>query len=308
MTGRPNFLGAFGHVVLDHIVYVPRLPEPGLTVPVEGLRIHFGGTAGNVARAASRLGVPTALASFVGEDFPEEYGAALRSDGVDLTDLEKVHGYTTPRAWIFNDPKGDQAVIIDQGPMKDAPKFPVKEHTVRSSRLIHIGTGRPEYYRSVVVLAKELGRTVAFDPSQEIHYVYKPTSFKALASQADFFFANEMEMEKAMKLTGAGEPDDLLQLTPTVVVTHGTRGSTIHTKGGKIRIPCVKASKVVDPTGAGDAYRAGFYAGLHRGYDLGRCGLVGAAVASFAVETLGPQEGLPSWSQVEARLKDYRVG
>src|SRR5467141_2399393 len=113
-----NYLGAFGHVVMDHIVTLRRLPRPNTSIEILGRRRSFGGTAGNLTRAAARLGVKTALASFVGEDFPSDYREALRRQGVDLTDLRAIRGATTPTAWIFSDSAGNQIAIIDQGPMK----------------------------------------------------------------------------------------------------------------------------------------------------------------------------------------------
>src|SRR5204863_221419 len=102
-TDVRNSLGAFGHVAIDHIVTLRRLPRPNTSIEILGRRRSFGGTAGNLSRAAACLGVNTSLASFVGEDFPSDYRKALRKDGVDLTDLRPIRGATTPTAWIPSD-------------------------------------------------------------------------------------------------------------------------------------------------------------------------------------------------------------
>src|SRR3989442_15928942 len=115
-----NFLGVFGPVVLDYIANLESLPTPNTSVQILDRERYFGGTGGNIARISARLGVRTALASFVGEDFPKEYRDSLKSDGVDLTDLRVVRGVTTPTAWIFTDPRGNQIAIVDQGPMRYA--------------------------------------------------------------------------------------------------------------------------------------------------------------------------------------------
>ncbi len=299
---RRNFVGIFGHVVLDHIMRVPRLPKAGITVPVEHHAISYGGTAGNMARVAGHLGVPVAVASFVGEDFPAEYRQALERDGVDLQDLRVVPGHLTPRAWILNGPGEEQATIIDQGPMAHAPEFELLEHAIRDSAWVHVGTGNPAYHRRVVRMAEQLGKAVAFDPSQEIHYMYTARPLRELMEAADIFFGNDVELGRALEMLDLGDPQALLGFVDTVVWTRGGRGSTILTKGRRLEIPSVPV-EVVDVTGAGDAYRGGFYAGLHRGWDLERCGLMGAVAASFVLEAKGPQGNLPSWDAAVRRME-----
>jgi len=300
-----NYLGAFGHVVMDHIITLRRLPRPNTSIEILGRRRSFGGTAGNLTRASARLGVKTALASFVGEDFPSDYREALRKDGVDLTDLRAIRGATTPTAWIFSDSAGNQMAIIDQGPMKEGVRLPILRHSVVDVELVHLGTGRPQYYARIARLAAERDRTIAFDPSQEIHYVYTPRLFRALLRHTTYFFGNEAEITQAKRFLRVTSTEGLLRFAPVVVVTLGSRGSVVHTRDGKIRIPRVRPTRVADVTGAGDAYRAGFYAGLSRGLDLRRCGILGSSVASFVVESQGTQTHLPTWTQAVQRARKY---
>lgn len=300
-----GFLGVFGHVVLDQIVTMEKLPEPNTSIQILDRERFFGGTGGNIARVASRLGVRTALAAFVGEDFPPEYREALAGDGVDVRDLRVVKGHGTPTAWIFGDRHGNQMAVVDQGPMKDAARFAVLRHTVESSDLVHIGTGRPEYYAKVMALAARLGKRIAFDPSQEIHYVYDARTFRRLLPKAEFFFGNEAEMKRALAFTRRKRPADLLEFVRTVVMTRGAKGSVILSTEGREDIPAIRPRRVVDVTGAGDAYRAGFYAGLSRGLDLRRCGLLGSSVASFVIERRGTQTNIPTWREAVARASGF---
>ncbi len=300
-----NFVGVFGHVVMDYIVTLRRLPRPNTSIEILDRQRYYGGTGGNLARAAARLGVKASLASFVGADFPPEYRRALEQDGVDTADLRAVRGANTPTAWVFSDPKGNQMAIIDQGPMKQAARFPILRHSVRDVELVHLATGRPEYYVRVAELAESIGRTIAFDPSQEIHYVYTPRLFRALLGRSMYFFGNEAEIVRAKSLARVTSTEGLLRSTQVVVATLGSRGSAVYTRDGRIRIPRVRPRRVVDVTGAGDAYRAGFYAGLARGLDLRRCGIVASAVASFVVEKKGTQSNLPTWSQVLRRARRH---
>ncbi|TLZ61465.1 MAG: hypothetical protein E6K16_06120, partial [Methanobacteriota archaeon] len=214
-----NFLGVFGHVILDYIANLESLPAPNTSVQILDRQRFFGGTGGNIARISARLGVRTAIASFVGEDFPKEFRDALESDGVDLTDLRVVRGVSTPTAWIFTDPRGNQIAIVDQGPMRYAAKYGVLAHTVKTSEIVHLGTGRPEYYLKVAALAAKLGKKIAFDPSQEIHYVYTPATFRRLLSRSDMFFGNEVEMKRALSFVHRKTPADLLEWVDIVVMT-----------------------------------------------------------------------------------------
>ncbi len=300
-----GFLGVFGHVVLDEIVTLEKLPDPNTSIQILGRERFFGGTGGNIARAAARLGVRTALASFVGEDFPPEYRKALARDGVDVRDLRVVKGAGTPTAWIFGDRRGNQMAVVDQGPRRDARRFDVLRRTVEASEVVHIGTGRPEYYAKVIALAARLGKRVAFDPSQEIHYVYDAAAFRRLLPRAEIFFGNESEMRRALAYTRRRRPADLLEFVRTVVMTRGAKGSAILTAEGREDIPAVPPRRVADVTGAGDAYRAGFYAGLSRGLDLRRCGVLGSSVASFVIERRGTQTNLPTWREAVARASRF---
>lgn len=300
-----SFLGVFGHVVLDYILRVPRLPDPNTSIPVTNRARHFGGTGGNLARASARLGVETALASFVGEDFPDDYREALEAEGVDLTDLQALAGYSTPTAWIFTDREDKQVAMIDQGPMDHAAEFALPRHTVETSEWVHLGTGKPDHHERVLALAAEKGKRVAFDPSQEIHYRYKEQSFRRILERADLFFGNRAEVRRALGYLKAEDPEGILPITDTVIQTRGAQGSVIYTRRRAWTIPAIPPRKKVDITGAGDAYRAGFYAGLQRGLELPTCGLLGAAVASFSIEAEGPQNGLPRWSAAWERAAAY---
>lgn len=300
-----SFLAVYGHVVLDYILHVPRLPEPDTSIRVTGRSRHFGGTGGNLARAAARLGVETALASFVGEDFPEDYRRALEEEGVDLTDLRPVEGYLTPTAWIFTDAEDRQVAVIDQGPMDHTSAFPLAHHTAETSEWVHLGTGRPEYQTRVHGLARREGKSIAFDPSQEIHYLYEGDSFRGLLRGSDIFFGNASEVRRASEYLGVAGPEEILDHVGTLVETRGSEGSVIYSGDGVWRIPAIPPRVKTDVTGAGEAYRAGFYAGLRKGLGLPECGLLGAAVASFAIEAEGPQNGLPHETEAANRAARY---
>ncbi len=300
------FLGVYGHTVLDHIITVPRLPPPNTSIELIDRQVFFGGTGANIARTASSLGVRTALSSFVGEDFPADYEEVLKRANVDTSELVKVEGYNTPVAWIFSDQEHNQICVIDQGPYRDSGTFEVRENTVRNSEIVHICTGRPEYYIKVVDLALELGRKVSFDPAQEIHYVYDRDTFNLFLRKTNHFFANENEIRTALKFTGLRKKEELAEIVDLLIVTLGGNGSLIFHEGEKHKIPAIRPDRTEEATGMGDAYRAGFYAAWSRGMDFDECGWAGSATASFAMESRGGQTNVPTWEDVLSRVEKGR--
>ncbi len=300
-----NFLGVFGHVNVDFIMDVPKLPQPDSSIEVSNVKRFFGGTGSNIAMVASSLGVQTALASFVGTDFPADFKAALNNAGVDIADLVEVEDVLTPTCRILTDPEQAQIGIMDQGPMALMDDYEIARHTVESSKVIHIGTGRPGYYRRVMELAGELGKPVYFDPAQEIHYVYDASGFRELLGMSNTLFVNQSELATALKYLGEDNEQAILELVDTLIITLGRDGSRILQDDNELTIPAIDPSVVIDPTGAGDAYRAGFYAGLSRNMDLEKCGLLGASASSFIIEGEGPIGRLPGWEEVLARAGEY---
>lgn len=299
-----NYLGVFGHVNVDYVVRVPKFPEKNASIATESKNKFFGGTGANLAVMASKLGVKTSLASFVGDDFPKDFYETLRKGRIDLKDLRVVKGYSTPTCYVFTDGK-NQLNFIHQGPMKDSHKFTLLSHTIRSSELIHIGTGNPKYYSKVAAFSKKLKKDIAFDPGQEIHYVYNPKSFQNMLKATKYFFCNEIELKTARKFLKIKRAEGMLDYVDVLILTRGEKGSRIYTRDGKYSIPAIRPRKFVDATGAGDAYRAGFYAALSRDYGLKICGYAGAIASKLVIETLGAQTKLPRWDEIKRGLKRH---
>jgi sugar/nucleoside kinase (ribokinase family) len=296
-----NFLGVYGHTAIDVIYSSDQFPQPNTCVEMRGRTEHFGGTGANIARIAATLDVKTALASHVGDDFPKKFMDALRKSGVDTTDVVKVRGQHTPFIIMISDKDHNQIGFVDQAAVLSQEHLPIRSHTVDSSKFVHIGTGRPSYMLKVAKRAKAKKKTVCFDPAQEIHYVYTPESLKAIMQHCDVLFANSAELDRAKSYLNLKEDVELLSYVDMVVNTRGKNGSRIMTEDDEILVGTIQADHVVDTTGAGDGYRAGFYAGLNKSLPLEECAWVGAATASFVVEGVGAQNKLPSWDMVQRR-------
>ncbi len=298
-----SYLGVFGHTALDVILKVPKIPEKDSSIGVEERVIRFGGTAANIARGAAEMGVEVSLASFVGEDFPEDYMKALIDSGVETYDLKKVKGFKTPTCWIVTHSSGDQIAFVDQGAMAHTEDFELQSRTIENSKVIHIGTGRPEYYKRVYDRISIDEKLVIFDPAQELEYVYDSSTFEYFLKRSDYFFCNKTEAKTALKYLDEESPEDLLKYVDLVLITKGEEGSTFYMGEETIEVPAYNVDKVVDPTGAGDAFRAGFYAAHYRDFPVEECFKIGSARASFSVESTGPQENLVHWEEVLERYE-----
>ncbi|MDD1769759.1 MAG: carbohydrate kinase family protein [Methanomassiliicoccales archaeon] len=301
---RP-YLCVYGHTNLDYILSLKKFPEKNTSVNVEEKRSYYGGTGANVATIASSLGVPTALCSYVGGDLPDGFRRQMKDLGVDLRDLVVVPDEETPTVWIVSDQEHNQIAYVYQGPMGDMERFAPRTEAALESDWVHIMTGRPDYYLKVMDVCAKAGRRIGFDPAQEIHHVWDARRFKRAVSRATVFFCNENELRTALKYLKLDRPEQLLDHVEVLVNTLGSRGSRILTREESLTVPAVKPMKVVDTTGAGDAFRAGFYAGRFRGHDLRKSAIAGAAAASFVIEARGSLTNVPTWSQVEARAKPF---
>lgn len=298
---RTNFLGVFGHTAIDIIYSSDEFPKPNTCVELKGRQEHFGGTGANIARIASALDVKTALAGHVGEDFPKKFMDALRDSGVDTTDLVKVRGKRTPFIIMVSDKNHSQIGFVDQGAVLEQENLPLRTHWIDSSKFVHIGTGRPSYALKLAKYARKKKKTVSFDPAQELSYVYTPEAFKAVLTNSDMLFANTAELELAKSYLNVKEDVEVLSFVKMIVNTRGGEGSRIITEDDDILVGTIQPDKVVDTTGAGDGFRAGFFAGLNRSLSIEECAWVGAAAASFVVEGVGAQSTLPSWDMVQRR-------
>lgn len=286
-------LAVCGHTNLDVQIMVQELPKAGQSAPVLERRTVWGGTGANIARHAAGLGVPVRLWSRVGTDFPAAWREALVADGVDLAYLDIDPAQRTPTCFVLTDLVDRQAYVMDQGPMATMAAHPPARHLVEGlgpGDWLHVATGDPKAYEALMEHARQQGLSVAFDPGQELRFLYDSRSFERLLERADLFFCNEAELQVAYGLMSYGDPEQLLDHVDAVVVTRGERGASLHrTRKKPVQLPANPVPRVVDPTGAGDALRAGWYAALRRGQDFEAALRWGQAAGAAKVQVAGPQ-------------------
>lgn len=301
---RP-FLCVCGHTNLDYIITLEKFPPKNTSVNVLEKKLYFGGTAANVATLAAGLGVPTSLVSYVGSDLPGEFRSMMVEKGVDLSDLVEVQGSDTPTVWVMSDREHDQIAFVHQGAMGRMDEMEPRLDRAGQARYVHVMTGKPHHY---IRMAKGLmgsGASISFDPAQEVHHVWDPITFREMLGHADALFGNENEVRTALGYMEMERPEQLLRHVDLVLVTQGAKGCLIFTKEESLHVPAVRPKAVVDTTGAGDAFRAGFYAGLYRGKGLRECAIYGATTSSFVVESRGALTNIPTWDELRMRAEPY---
>ena len=295
------FLSVYGHVAVDQIVTVEHFPKNNTSVDVTKKSTHLGGTGSNIAVVAAKLGVPTALCAFVGTDFPKKFNDEIRDAGVIMDEFKAVEGSDTSQATVVSDSAMDQKVLFYQGPQGYASKLNDRLlSNAKRSKYVHFCTGDPEYY---IDLMHDIPCSIALDPAQEVHRIWNADSLKRALALSDSLFCNRFEAESVMKYL---KVDSVAEIDkPLVVCTRGSEGSDAYIDGEHFSIPLVKADRVVDATGAGDSYRAGYYAGLYNGYDKHEAMVIAATVSSFIVEDYGSMTAAPSWDRVMERADAY---
>jgi len=203
----------------------------------------------------------------------------------------KVPDDHTPTAFMFTNLEGDQITFFEWGASRifaesEAPSLP----------FVHMATADPDFNCRVA----EKADFSTFDPGQDLHR-YTRSQLETILSHIDILFANQHEVESMSRTLGMSR-EDLAASVPLAVFTMSARGSEYLCGDEKCHIPAIKVS-MADPTGAGDAYRAGFLAALNREYTPLECCRIGTVTASFAVEVIGCQNNLPSWAEMEDRYR-----
>lgn len=286
-------ISVVGHTAIDHICRVPYFPERHTSVPTVDHRIFFGGGAANIAAGIATLNEPCTLVSAVGSDFPgSAYERRMDELGI-VRQFFYVDDCPTATAFMFNDAGGDQITFFDWGASRvfETAEAPALE-------FVHMATADPAFN----VRVAEKSEFASFDPGQDI-CKYSKEQFEAILENIDVLFANRHEATRMAETLGISVPE-LAASVNLAVFTMDADGCMLYVHGEQQHVPSVRV-KAVDPTGAGDAFRAGFLTAYHRGYPPLRCCTIGAATASFAVEQMGCQTNLPTWERMAERHERY---
>lgn len=246
-----------------------------------------GGVGANISRTLSLLGENPILLGSVGPD-AEQYLAKLSKSGVDI---QHVHRSEIPTASfnVITDSDHNQVGGFYPGAMSDSDNLSLEKWKDEDVFIV-MSPHDPTAMRRQVTECKRFGLRMFYDIGQQVITVPKKDLIDAI-NVAELLILNEYEFSMLAERTGK-TTDEILKKIPVVVITKGKNGSMIAGKNvkRKIEVPIANPSVVVDPTGAGDAFRAGFLMGYIRGLNLETCGKLGAVSSVYAVETYGTQE------------------
>jgi adenosine kinase len=279
-------------------VLASKIHSLNVSFTIEKLSENFGGTAGNVAYNLGLLGEEPDLIGTVGNDFGK-YGAHLKEHGVGMNMLQIVPNDTTSSAYVFTDRDDNQIAAFYPG----AGRLPYEGNIDTEGHAYAIvGAGNILDMATLTEKYKATGVKYLYDPGQQISVLSK----EALCAQitgAWGVFANDYELALIIKKTGWQEKA-LLEHTELIVTTFGAKGSIILTKERSYEIAAVHSTTLVDPTGAGDAHRAGFMKGILAGLPLDTAGRLASTVATYAVEVYGTQTHSFTIDQLKMRYKE----
>jgi adenosine kinase len=211
----------------------------------------------------------------------------LRQHDLPLDGIRLIPEELTAGAYITTDMGDNQITGFNPGAMKYPSLYEV-DHAQVPEKLAIIAPGNVEDMVSYSMDYKEHKIPYIFDPGQQITSL-SADQLNDVVSGSKFLIANDYELELIIEKTGL-KKNELLERTEAIIVTLGENGSTIIRAQDETRIGVAKPSKVLDPTGAGDAYRAGLIKGLVLGKELSQAASMGATCASYAIEHQGTQE------------------
>ncbi|HLA00824.1 MAG TPA: carbohydrate kinase family protein [Thermodesulfovibrionales bacterium] len=266
---------------------------------VNGMVEKFGGTAGNIAYTLSLLKERPVLIATIGKDF-ESYFDWLNKNNISEEGIKIIREEFTAGAYIITDKADNQITGFNPGAMKYPSGYSFHNADPKNSISL-IAPGNLQDMVEYARICKEKGIDHICDPGQSLTQ-WEGNALREWLDGSLLLISNDYELEMIMKMTGMNKKG-LLGLTKIIITTLGEKGSLISSAEFDVAIPAAKVHNVVDPTGAGDAYRAGLLKGIVLGRDIETSAKIGAVAAAFAIERYGTQEHYYTYEDFIARYK-----
>ncbi|MDO8481556.1 MAG: carbohydrate kinase family protein [bacterium] len=279
--------------------FVPdKIHSINLSFIVDKMSVEFGGTAGNIAYNLALLRETPEIIATAGADFSRYHSHMLLS-GIDPTTITLLESELTASAVVLTDSADNQISAFHPG----AGKFAYDTQVQTGGRALAIvSPGNIEDMTTLPSYFRKKRLNYCYDPGQQI-LALTPAQLKDGISGAHTLFVSDYEFGLIAQKTGWTEASILEQVT-NLVVTYGAEGSRVSTKGNEWKVKATPAKNVEDPTGAGDAYRAGFIKGMLFELPLQSCARLGSVVAAYAVERYGTQTHRFTFEELRARYQD----
>nr|HID13950.1 carbohydrate kinase family protein [Anaerolineae bacterium] len=313
-----------GSIAYDYLMTFPsRFAEHILPDQIERLSVSFlvdemrrqrGGCAANIAYNLALLGERPRVMATVGQDFGE-YRAHLEQHGVDTSLIREIPGLFTASFFVNTDRDGNQIASFYTGAMArardlslhdlgQAPRAAGGQVTATSIDLVVISPNDPQAMVKYAAECRELFIPYLYDPSQQIIRL-SGDELRAGLEGCSILIVNEYEFEMLREKTGLTPEEIRAAAARACIVTRGAEGSRIWAEGDVYDIPVVPPERVLDPTGVGDAFRAGFIKGLSADLPWEITGRVGALAATYVIEQPGSQSHYYTPAEFVARFREH---
>ncbi len=251
---------------------------------VQDIEHEFGGAGGNIVYNMKLLGADCLPMGTVGIDFAE-YGQWLEQNGIDQRHLQVMENTYTAQCFITTDLDNNQITTFQVGAMAHS-----HQNEVSMAQGISIGIVAPDGKDGMLQHARQFAEQnipFIFDPGQNVTVLTGDDLLDSI-EHATWLVFNDYEWQLVEDKTGLNTTS-VLDRVDALIVTRGASGSMIHTRAGRIEIPAAKAERTTDPTGCGDAYRAGLLHGLMHGMDWETTGRIASLMGKSKIEVRGTQ-------------------
>lgn len=276
-----NFPGEFSEHILPDKIH-----QLNVSFNLTSFEERRGGTAANIAYTLSLLGERAHIVASAGNDF-DEYKAYLDKQNIDTSGIEISRDTPTANCTIITDQSDNQITGFFMGAMGLTTHADLRSEDAKNTVVV-LSPGNKEDMLTYTAQAREVGLRTIFDPGQTLPFL-EVDEIRTLLDGAFMLTVNDYELGMIVQRTEMTE-QEIASLVEVLVVTKGKEGSEITTEGNTVSVSACSVSNVVDPTGAGDAFRAGFLKGMSNGKGWKECAELGSVAASFAIAHYGTQE------------------
>ena len=267
---------------------------------VPEMRREFGGCAGNIAYNLALLGGKPLIMATVGDDF-SPYAARLETFGLTQKHIRHIPGSYTGQAFITTDLDDNQITAFHPGAMSFS-----EQNRVSDAGGVGLGIVSPDGREGMLQHAREFheaGIPWVFDPGQGMP-MFSGEELLRFVEQADYVTVNDYEAQLLQDKTGKTIAE-LAGSTRAFIITRGGEGSIIYADGREIVIPCAKPAALLDPTGCGDAYRAGLLYGIQQGWDWETTGRLSSLCGTIKIASRGGQNHAPTRDELKALYRQH---
>lgn len=274
-----NFPGRFTEHILPE-----KLERLSVSFLVDDMVRHRGGVAPNIAYSMKLLGGDPVILGTVGQDFGD-YRRWLEENGLRTDHIVEIPHKFTASFFVSTDQDQNQIANFYTGAMADAKHVSLASRGFSDTDLVIVSPNDPEAMLNYAEEARELGIPYAYDPSQQTARLSGEELRRSIPGAA-YLTVNEYELAIIQEKTG-WDLDAIRVSVEVLIVTEGDKGSVIFTQDEVVHIPTAPPERIVEPTGAGDAYRGGFFAARSAGLSWAVSGRVGALCSTYVLEQMG---------------------